>query len=264
MKFEQIRNATIILEYDNKKFLIDPWLAPKGTMGTFKDSGMTKETIDPKHNEIAMPICDLPKSINEILNNIDYYILTHIHPDHIDIMPDGTVGKYLNHNTPIFTQSKNDSDILKKSSFSNVYIMNENTIIDNSIQLIKTPGLHGTKIPICSSSGFILKSSIEKTVYVAGDTIYFEGVEKTLKKYNPDVIILNTCGATFNTFGRLIMDDKDIFNVYKICPNSIIIASHMDNVAHATLNRMTLKEKLTTYGIANKILIPNDGESYII
>ena len=36
MQFEQIRNATIVLEYAGKKFLVDPWLAPKGSNETFK------------------------------------------------------------------------------------------------------------------------------------------------------------------------------------------------------------------------------------
>lgn len=42
MKFEQIRNATIILDYAGKKFLVDPWLAPQGSNGTFKELGMEK------------------------------------------------------------------------------------------------------------------------------------------------------------------------------------------------------------------------------
>ena len=59
MKFEQIRNATIVLEYADKKFLVDPWLAPQGSNGTFKELGMEKEVISSKHNELAMPICSL-------------------------------------------------------------------------------------------------------------------------------------------------------------------------------------------------------------
>ena len=45
MKFEQIRNATIVLEYADKKFLVDPWLAPQGSNGTFKELGMEKADL---------------------------------------------------------------------------------------------------------------------------------------------------------------------------------------------------------------------------
>lgn len=102
----------------------------------------------------------------------------------------------------------------------------------------------------------------EKSVYVAGDTIFYDEVQKTLQQYQPKVIILNACAATFNTFGRLVMDDSDVEKVYELCPNAKIIASHMDNVAHATLNRQTLSKKLHQRNIADKILIPADGEIY--
>jgi L-ascorbate metabolism protein UlaG (beta-lactamase superfamily) len=261
MKFEQIRNATIILDYAGKKFLVDPWLAPQGSNGTFKELGMEKEVICPEHNELAMPICSLPKSVAEILNGVDYYIITHIHPDHIDMYPDGTVGKDLNHNTPVFVQNKDDAEVLKKSGFTDVQVMTENTQI-GEITLIKTPALHGTKVPCGKASGFILQHKNEKSVHVAGDTIFYDEVQKALRQYRPEVIILNACAATFNTFGRLIMDDSDVEKVYELCPNAKIIASHMDNVAHATLTRKTLGEKLQQRNIADKILIPSDGEIY--
>ena len=35
MKITQVRNATIIVEYNNKKFLVDPWLMPKDYMPGF-------------------------------------------------------------------------------------------------------------------------------------------------------------------------------------------------------------------------------------
>ncbi|MBR2273666.1 MAG: MBL fold metallo-hydrolase [Alphaproteobacteria bacterium] len=261
MQFEQIRNATVILDFAGKKFLVDPWLAPQGSNGTFKELGMEKEAICAGHNKFAMPICALPKLVAEILNGVDYYIITHIHPDHIDIYSDGTVGKDLNHNTPIFVQSKGDGEILKKSGFTDVRVMMDNTQI-GEITLIKTPALHGTKVPCGEASGFILKHKDEKSVYVAGDTIFYDEVKNTLQQYRPEVIILNACAATFNTFGRLIMDDGDVASVYEVCPNAKIIASHMDNVAHATLTRKTLREKLQQRGLSDKILVPNDGEIY--
>ena len=39
MKINQIRNDTLIVEYDNTKFLIDPWLGPKGYMSGFETAG---------------------------------------------------------------------------------------------------------------------------------------------------------------------------------------------------------------------------------
>ena len=37
MNIQQIRNATLRITISGKTFLIDPWLAAKGTMGCFAD-----------------------------------------------------------------------------------------------------------------------------------------------------------------------------------------------------------------------------------
>ena len=39
MKIQQIRNATLRIEYAGKTFLTDPWLMDKGAMGTFRALG---------------------------------------------------------------------------------------------------------------------------------------------------------------------------------------------------------------------------------
>ena len=76
----------------------------------------------------------------------------------------------------------------------------------------------------------------------------------------PDIIVANPCAASLLDFGRLIMDDQDLASLYDTCPDATLIASHMDTVAHATLTRKTLREKLAGKGILESFLIPADGE----
>ncbi len=83
-------------------------------------------------------------------------------------------------------------------------------------------------------SGYIITGE-EKDIYIAGDTIYFEGVENTIKKYQPDVIILNCCEATLPE-GRIIMNLNDIKTFCMKAPESTVIASHLDSVNHALLS----------------------------
>jgi hypothetical protein len=64
--------------------------------------------------------------------------------------------------------------------------------------------------------------------------------------------------------GRLIMDDNDLAKVCAAAPEAVVIASHMDNVPHATLTRKTLSKKLEKKGIRNRVRIPEDGESYTL
>lgn len=259
MKFEQIRSATIRIEYAGKTFLVDPWLMPKDSMGPLVGFSL----VNPAIKDIKMPMLELPKSLEDILANVDAYIVTHVHPDHLDMNADGTGGNLLQKSTTVLVQNIEDAEYMSRSGFKSVEIMQDGGLdLAGEIRLIKTPGLHGTKTPCGPASGFILQHQQEKTVYVAGDTIWYPNVKKILETYQPDIIILNACAAELLDFGRLIMDDNDIYEVYKTCPKATIIASHMDTVSHATLTRETLRQKLVEKGIAENILIPADGESY--
>ena len=205
MKIEQIRNATIHITYAGQNFLVDPWLAAKDTMGSFADFKIF-QVPDQAKMTIKMPMCELPKSIDEILTGIDAYIITHVHPDHIDMNADGTVGDMLHKDVLTFVQSEEDATTMKNSGFTKVHIMQQTgKDLANGIRMFKTPGCHGTIVACGPSCGFIFQHPDEKTLYVAGDTIWYPEVKKVLQTYNPDVIVLNTCAAELVDNGRLIM-----------------------------------------------------------
>ena len=262
MKIKQIRNATLKINYSGKTFLIDPWLIAKGQFGSFADiPGMPFHVPDPVKEQISMPIYDLPEPVDKVLEGVDYYLITHIHPDHIDInMKDGTVGAPLDKNVTILSQDENDAAIIKKSGFKDVKILNENSIQLGNVKLTKTPALHGKVKPMCEACGVIFQADNEKTLYLAGDTIYFDGVKKTLQKFNPDIVIMNTCAAEFVDNGRLIMNDEDVECVAKIVPNAKIILSHMDNVPHMSITRHLMRGLMAKRGI-NDYFMPDDGET---
>jgi len=110
-------------------------------------------------------------------------------------------------------------------------------------------------------SGFILKNKNEPTLYWTGDTIWCEAVKQTLNEFKPDIIITHSCGAKFPDSDPIIMDAAQTIEVCKEAPNSIIIATHMEAVDHATISRNNLREFAEKSGIREKQLyIPADGE----
>ena len=262
MKIQQIRNATLKISYAGKIFLIDPYLQGKNKFGSFADiPGKPFLTADNVKNQISAPICELPMSAEKILENVDFYLLTHVHPDHIDMnFADGTVGALLDKKIPILAQDENDAAILKKSDFGNVKILSEDSIQIDKIKITKTPALHGKIEPMCNACGAIFQAEGEKTLYIAGDTIWFDGVKKTLKKFNPDVVVLNACAAEFLKFGRLIMNDEDVDCVRQTLPDAKIFITHMDNMPHATITRQEMRGLLAKRGI-EKYFMPKDGET---
>ena len=255
MKFQQLRNATILIEYAGTKFLVDPMLAEKGAFPGFEGT---------PNSHIANPLVHLPIPMDEILD-VDAVIVTHIHPDHWDEAAIKLVPKDM----LIFAQNENDAAQIKEQGFKNVRALEEKTVFED-ITLIKTPGRHGGEKTVEKYadllglvSGVIFKHPNEKTVYIAGDTVWYEGVEENLKKYEPDVVILNSGDAQVLGYEPIIMDKKDVYEVYKAAPKATIIASHMESVNHAMLSRKELREFLSEQGMTQRVLVPEDGETCI-
>ena len=256
MKITQVRNATIVVEYNNTKFLIDPWLMPKDYMPGF-DTAI--------NSQIRQPRVKLPFDIEKIVD-VDAVIITHIHPDHWDEFAE----KALDKDIKVFVQSYIDKDYVISKGFTNVEIIQEIGTEYNDITLYKTDTQHGRREiikPLCDSigmpyeaMGIVFKSENEKALYIAGDTIWCEEVNAALKKYSPDVIVVNACAATLLNGERIIMNIEDVKNVLNTAPDAKVIASHLDTVSHLSVTRRDLKEYKNKNNI-DSLLIPDDGET---
>ena len=255
MKITQVRNATIIVEYDETKFLIDPWLGPKNYMEGFESA---------LNSQIRQPRVELPFEIEKIVD-VDAVILTHFHPDHFDEY----AANALNKNIKFFVQSQKDLEIIKSYGFKNLEIITQQGIDYKNIKLYKTNCQHGKREiikPLCESigmpydaMGIIFKSEKEKTLYVAGDTIWCSEVSEAIENFNPEIIVINACAATVLNGERLIMNIDDVKEVLQNAPNATVIGSHMDTVSHLSVTKNDLRELKNKNNFDN-LLIPEDGE----
>lgn len=261
MKIKQIRNATLRLEYAGKNFLVDPWLVGSEARFRFVDiPGMPFHTPDPVKERIPMPIFDLPEPVEQVLAGVDCCIVTHIHPDHIDMGPDGSLGAPLDKNVPVLAQNAADEAALRQAGFQKAKALPEKELALDGLTINKVPALHGTVTPCGEACGLVFRAKGEPTLYLAGDTIWFDGVHQTLDTFHPDVVILNACAAETVENGRLIMNDEDVAWVAKAAPQAKLVISHMDNVAHACITRHTMPGLLAGRGIQNYFM-PKDGET---
>lgn len=252
MEIHQIRNATIIVTYADKKFLIDPWLGPKDYMPGFEGA---------YNSEVKQPRVDLPMSVGDIVNKIDAVILTHFHPDHWDKF----AGEALRKDIPFFVQSDCDAKIIRGSGFVDVRILSSNKTLFGEVSLYKTKCQHGRKEivePIYKamgmpydSMGIVFKANSEKTLYIAGDTIWCDEVKNAIDSNLPEVIVINSCGARLLNGERIIMDLEDVKSISEYAPQAVIIASHMDTVSHLTVTRNDIKK-----AAFKNVIVPEDNE----
>ena len=252
MKIQQIRNATLIIEYAGKKILIDPMLSDKGTLPAF----IPAKNWTFKKN----PLCELPFSKEEIIKDVDFVFVSHLHYDHWDKEAE----RFLPKGIKIFVQDLSDKSKIEKSGFTNVEILTENSSFGD-IKLSKTKAQHG-KGYILKIAGFVcglvLKHTTEKTLYIAADTVWYEGVQEAIDQHHPEIIVLNGGNNQFAFGGQVIMNKKDVHTVHQAIPSATIIVSHMEGVNHNTLTRKELKEFLSEQGITDKVNVPEDGQSY--
>lgn len=250
MKIQLIRNATLIVEYAEKKFIIDPFLAGKGSYPPFPNS---------LRQDQQNPLVELPVSIEEIVQDADAVILTHLHLDHYDDAAKEALPKDIT----IFVQSEDDAAAVRKDGFHHAEVLKEDSIFED-IPLAKTNGEHGRgeilKLtgPVC---GVVFSHQDEKTLYVAGDTVWYGGVREEIDTHRPDIIVVNAGDNQFLEGGSLVMGKEDVLQTAEAAPEATIIAVHMEAVNHWTLSREELKEYAAEKGISSQLIVPKDGET---
>lgn len=254
MKITQIRNATIIIEYAEKKILVDPMFARKGTLAS---SPMPAKDWNMKRN----PLHELPISIEEIIKDVDFVFLSHLHFDHWDKAAEKALPKDIK----IFVQDEADKKKIEKSGFTNLEILTENSKFGD-IQLSRTKAQHGRGFILRLAGkvcGLVLNHPSEKKLYLAADTVWYGEVEKTLDKHKPDVVIVNAGDNQFFFGGQLIMGKHEVKKICETIPNAQIFTTHMEGVNHNTLSRAELRSFLNEKGLTDRVSIPEDGESYL-
>lgn len=257
MKLTQIRNATLILEYAGKKFLIDPMLADKEAWPGFPGTARP---------HLRNPLVALPVAVDTLLN-VDAVIVTHTHPDHWDdvaqqLIPDDKL---------IFTQHDADATLIRSQGFTNVRVLTTENSYEG-ITIIKTGGQHGSDEAYANpemaamlgdACGLVFRHADEKVLYIAGDTIWVKPYEESLQSHRPDVVVLNAGFAQVDGYGAIIMGTEDILRTHQMLPEATIVASHLEAVNHCVLTRAEIREFAQQKGMQQSVCAPEDGETLV-
>ncbi|MFG0393050.1 MBL fold metallo-hydrolase [Pseudomonas sp. zbq_4] len=252
MKIQQIRNATVVLDYAGTRLLVDPYLAEQGAYPGFEGT---------VNSHLRNPTAPLAIPVDEIIK-ADAVILTHVHPDHWDEAAVNLIPKGM----PIYTQSAADQAVVVSQGFTNVSLI-EGTVL-NGIKFYQTNGQHGSDEALQAIGeilgdvcGVVLQHPAEKTLYVAGDTIWNQHVVEALEQFTPEVILLNAGDAQVIGLGSIIMGKEDVWRVFQAAPHAHIVATHLEAVNHAVLTRKELRQYCEEKHMGGRVSIPADGET---
>jgi L-ascorbate metabolism protein UlaG (beta-lactamase superfamily) len=259
MKIQLIRNATVKIGFGGKIWLVDPFLGDVNSLPPFAGKS-------------ANPTVPLPISVSEILKDVDYVLLTHLHPDHFDTKAQKTIPKLVP-----FVVQPSDSEKIKELGFKTVKVVDQQKTLDN-VKITRVDAQHGDgeilKV-MGAVSGYILEAANEETLYITGDTIWCETIKRNLDKFNPGIVVCNAGGNIFlpenNPFKKyislervykVIMDEKQVLELLNDKKDTTVITVHIGALDHETVSRKSLKEYLKNNNVnTNRFYVPENGET---
>ena len=234
MRLTLIRNATLVLELAGRRILVDPML----------DDAGARPPIQGTRNPVPNPTVPLPFSAEEIVRDVDAVVVTHRHRDHLDTRAE----ELLPRDVPVFCQP-DDEDALRELGLDARPV--DSGLDWDGLRITRTPARHGSgrmaelMAPV---SGFVLDD-----LYLAGDTVWYEGVEETIDRHRPRVAVVHAGAAEFEEGGLIVMGVDDVREVVTRVP--VVVAVHMEALNHCYLTRAELSSALPD------VLVPNDGET---
>ncbi|MFT4182713.1 MAG: MBL fold metallo-hydrolase [Rhizobium sp.] len=245
MQLRLIRNATLKLSYAGRTVLVDPYFAPRHSLPSYTGRS-------------ANPLVDLPVAVDDIIDGVELVIISHLHSDHFDSVAKQCIAKSL----PILCQP-GDEDVIRAAGFTNVTPL-EGTTIWQGIAITRRKGSHGLG-PVLdkmgSVMGFSLDAPDEPGLYWAGDSVLYPPVTETIAQTRPQVIVTHSCSALWDGV-PIVMDAAETVAICRMSPGSVIVATHMESLDHATVSRLALRQAAQKEGItADRLLIPADGET---
>ena len=234
MRITLVRNATLLLELAGRRILVDPMLDPAGA----------RPPIEQTANPVRNPTVELPFAAEEVVAGLDAVLVTHCHKDHFD----DTAERLLPRDVPVFCQPE-DAERLGAAGLE-VRPVGEHVDWDG-LTIHRTPAQHGfgaVAEALAPVSGFVLDD-----LYLAGDTVWYEGVEETIERHRPRVAVVNAGGAEFLEGGLIVMGIDDVREVAARVPT--VVAVHMEALNHCHLTRAALRAALPD------VRVPGDGET---
>ena len=259
VKFQQIRSATSIVTFGGKRFLIDPMLSDQGSYPS------VPETADTGRGN---PDCSLPCSVEDLFQ-VDAVIVTHLHFDHFDEAAARLLPKQL----PVFSQSEEEARILSGYGFADVRVLLKEGTEFEGVRLFRTECDHGSSNYVTmrgyevmglseKACGVVFESPLEKmNFYLAGDTVFCGLVVETIERFHPGVVAVNAGGAQFPLGHLLIMNQYDVCSLMQRFPDLDVIATHVEGVSHATVNRPMLRDFAVSHKL-ERLRVPDDGQEF--
>lgn len=224
IKLFHVGASTCVLDFEGMiKVGIDPSLSPLNHKLAFKSFNSSR--------------LKAPKYDNSTFENIDIWLITHPHEDHID-----SFGEKIISSSTIISDKKTKKSTILNNKKINVLNWGEDYIFekaDYSIKITAIPAYHGNswikRTLVGKVNGYLLEitnGTRKKTIYFTSDTVYHKNVIYWLPT-EIDILVANLGNVQNKSIGGPLTMNLKMLNLFikKLNPQKVI-PIHIDDFSH--------------------------------
>jgi L-ascorbate metabolism protein UlaG (beta-lactamase superfamily) len=158
-----VRNATVLLELDGRRILVDPALDDVGA----------RPPVENTDNARRNPLVPLPVPPEDVVRNVDAVIVTHLHRDHLD----ETGKRLLPRQLRVFCQPENQESLRELGL--DVRPVDERINWDG-LEIVRVRGRHSLDPQLDEGLGPV-SGFVVGRVYVVSDSVWSPEVEQAIE-----------------------------------------------------------------------------------
>ena len=247
MRAHHVRNATMLLEYAGERILIDPMFSPKGVFPPFKMFGGGRR---------KNPLVELPSSGMELMKSATCALITHEHPDHLDVP---ALEWLRSVQLPVWASSL-DVESLRRRGLD-ARDIESGGFAAPRVRVVDAQHGYGVVAWLMGPvSGFYFAHEDEPSVYLTGDSVMTPSIRATIEQLEPDVIVAPAGSANAGIGRSILFELPELVELAQLAPRQIVF-NHLESLDHCPTTRAGLREEMERAGVSSKVLIPSDGEA---
>lgn len=242
-----IGGPTVLIEFAGLRLLTDPTFDAPG------DYALPHVTLHKTHG----PALDVDK-----IGKVDAVLLSHDqHADNLDTSGRSFLGQAGHVLTTQAGAHRLGGNAKGLAPWQSVELQ---TAAGRVIRVTATPARHGPAgIEPFSGDviGFILEADGAPTIYVTGDTVWYDGVAEVARRFKAGVVVLFAGSAQTRGPFNLTMNVNDAIETAHAFPQAAIVPVHCDGWAHFKQNRDDVARSFKALGIEQRLRLLEPGLS---
>lgn len=100
------------------------------------------------------------------------------------------------------------------------------------------------------------------TLYVTGDTVWYEGVAEVARRFSPRIVVVFAGSAEPRGRFHMTMDCNDVLETARAFPDATLVAAHTDGWFHFKESAADLAAAFATFGLSHRLVTPQPGRAF--